>query len=633
MGSTFQLAAPFAPAGDQPGAIRELSEGLAHGLARQVLLGVTGSGKTYTMASVIAAVDRPALVIAPNKTLAAQLYSEFKSLFPENAVEYFVSYYDYYQPEAYVPHTDTYIEKDSAINEQIDKMRHSATRSVMTRGDVIVIASVSCIYGLGSPEYYAADDRPRRGRRGVPPQRAPAAADRPAVRAQRRGLPPRNVARPRRRGGAVPRVRGREGPSDRVRRGPDRPDPPRGPPPGDADQGVAGNGHLPGQPLRDAGGSARAGGPRDRGGARRAARGAPRAGKAARGGAAEAEDHLRPRDDLPDGILLRHRELLPPSRRARPRPAAVHAPRLLPEGVRHLPRRVPRDRSPVERDVQRRPVPETDAGGFRVPAPLRARQPAAPVRGVQRPGGAGDLRLGDSRGVRTAGERRGGGGADHPPHGARRPRDRGPPRADAGGRSSRGDPEKCRRRGEGPGHDPHEADGRRSDGALRGAGSARALPPLRHRHHGAGRDPAGPSARDVRRSRRDQPAPGGARPPGGLPGGDPRRRQGRVSPLRPVARADVRPRRAQRVRKGHPLRGPGDRVDAGGDVGDGPAEGTAGGVQPGARDHPRDDPEDDRGSDRAGVRGGLRDRRPPGSRASPRGKSSRNSFGRFGRRW
>jgi len=156
LSSTFQLAAPFAPAGDQPGAIRELSEGLTNGLSRQVLLGVTGSGKTYTMASVIAAVDRPALIIAPNKTLAAQLYSEFKALFPDNAVEYFVSYYDYYQPEAYVPHTDTYIEKDSAINEQIDKMRHSATRSVMTRRDVIVIASVSCIYGLGSPEYYAA---------------------------------------------------------------------------------------------------------------------------------------------------------------------------------------------------------------------------------------------------------------------------------------------------------------------------------------------------------------------------------------------------------------------------------------------------------------------------------------------
>ncbi|MBI5904278.1 MAG: excinuclease ABC subunit UvrB [Deltaproteobacteria bacterium] len=155
MSPAFRLSAPFSPAGDQPGAIRELSDGLTRGIPRQVLLGVTGSGKTYTMASVIAAVDRPALVIAPNKTLAAQLYSEFRTLFPENAVEYFVSYYDYYQPEAYVPQTDTFIEKDSAINEQIDKMRHAATRSVMTRRDVIVVASVSCIYGLGSPEFYA----------------------------------------------------------------------------------------------------------------------------------------------------------------------------------------------------------------------------------------------------------------------------------------------------------------------------------------------------------------------------------------------------------------------------------------------------------------------------------------------
>ncbi|HEX9205543.1 MAG TPA: excinuclease ABC subunit UvrB [Candidatus Deferrimicrobiaceae bacterium] len=154
MGSVFQLAAPFSPSGDQPAAIRELAAGLDRGIPRQVLLGVTGSGKTYTMASVIAATDRPALVIAPNKTLAAQLYSEFTHLFPGNAVEYFVSYYDYYQPEAYVPQTDTYIEKDSSINEQIDKMRHSATKSVMTRQDVIVVASVSCIYGLGSPEFY-----------------------------------------------------------------------------------------------------------------------------------------------------------------------------------------------------------------------------------------------------------------------------------------------------------------------------------------------------------------------------------------------------------------------------------------------------------------------------------------------
>src|SRR5512146_406201 len=150
----FRLQSPFSPSGDQPDAIRELVAGLSQGMPRQVLLGVTGSGKTFTMANVIAETNRPALVIAPNMTLAAQLFAEFKELFPENAVEYFVSYYDYYQPEAYIPQTDTYIEKDSSINEQIDKMRHSATRSVMTRTDVVVVASVSCIYGLGSPEFY-----------------------------------------------------------------------------------------------------------------------------------------------------------------------------------------------------------------------------------------------------------------------------------------------------------------------------------------------------------------------------------------------------------------------------------------------------------------------------------------------
>jgi excinuclease ABC subunit B len=153
--SRFRLKSPFSPSGDQPDAIRELVAGLSQDLPRQVLLGVTGSGKTFTMANVIAKTDRPTLVIAPNKTLAAQLFAEFRELFPENAVEYFVSYYDYYQPEAYLPQTDTYIEKDSSINEQIDKMRHSATRSVMTRRDVVVVASVSCIYGLGSPEFYS----------------------------------------------------------------------------------------------------------------------------------------------------------------------------------------------------------------------------------------------------------------------------------------------------------------------------------------------------------------------------------------------------------------------------------------------------------------------------------------------
>ena len=151
----FRLASDYTPAGDQPTAIAELTEGIGQEERNQVLLGVTGSGKTFTMASVIAATGRPALVLAPNKTLAAQLYAEMKAFFPDNAVEYFVSYYDYYQPEAYVPRTDTYIEKDASINEQIDRMRHAATRAVLERRDVIIVASVSCIYGLGSVESYS----------------------------------------------------------------------------------------------------------------------------------------------------------------------------------------------------------------------------------------------------------------------------------------------------------------------------------------------------------------------------------------------------------------------------------------------------------------------------------------------
>ncbi|MBQ1399653.1 MAG: excinuclease ABC subunit UvrB [Lachnospiraceae bacterium] len=152
--SHFKLQAPFEPTGDQPQAIEALIEGFREGNQFQTLLGVTGSGKTFTMANIIQALDRPTLVIAHNKTLAAQLYGEFKEMFPENAVEYFVSYYDYYQPEAYVPQTDTYIEKDSSINDEIDKLRHSATASLAERRDVIIVASVSCIYGLGSPIDY-----------------------------------------------------------------------------------------------------------------------------------------------------------------------------------------------------------------------------------------------------------------------------------------------------------------------------------------------------------------------------------------------------------------------------------------------------------------------------------------------
>jgi len=154
--TTFNLSTTYTPRGDQPQAIDELVAGIERGDRHQTLLGVTGSGKTFTVANVIARTGRPALVLAPNKTLAAQLYGEFKELFPDNAVEYFVSYYDYYQPEAYIPTSDTFIEKDSAINDEIDKMRHSATRSLLTRRDVIIVASVSCIYGIGSPAAYQA---------------------------------------------------------------------------------------------------------------------------------------------------------------------------------------------------------------------------------------------------------------------------------------------------------------------------------------------------------------------------------------------------------------------------------------------------------------------------------------------
>ena len=170
MNSIFKLNSPFEPAGDQPQAISELLKGLKDGLSDQVLLGVTGSGKTYTMAKIIEQSSRPALIMAPNKTLAAQLYSEMKEFFPENHVEYFVSYYDYFQPEAYVPKTDTYIEKDSAINEQIDRMRNSATRSLLEHRDVIIVASVSCIYGLGDVESYSSMTLPLKVGDEIPPR-------------------------------------------------------------------------------------------------------------------------------------------------------------------------------------------------------------------------------------------------------------------------------------------------------------------------------------------------------------------------------------------------------------------------------------------------------------------------------
>ncbi len=154
MSAPFRVDAPFSPSGDQPKAIRELSDGIRGGERFQTLLGITGSGKSATIAWTIEEVQKPTLVIAPNKSLAAQLANELREFFPENRVEYFVSYYDYYQPEAYVPSSDTFIEKDSSVNDEIDRLRHSATAALLTRRDTIVVASVSCIYGLGNPEMY-----------------------------------------------------------------------------------------------------------------------------------------------------------------------------------------------------------------------------------------------------------------------------------------------------------------------------------------------------------------------------------------------------------------------------------------------------------------------------------------------
>jgi excinuclease ABC subunit B len=188
----FQIKSDYKPTGDQPAAIAQLTKGVQDGLHNQTLLGVTGSGKTFTMANLIQNTQKPTLVLSHNKTLAAQLYAEFKNFFPDNAVHYFVSYFDYYQPEAYIPRSDTYIEKDSQINEEIDRLRHAATDALLSRRDVIIVASVSCIYGIGSPsDYNDLSVRLKAGERRVRDKLM-------RVSAQRRRFPPWHVPRPRR---------------------------------------------------------------------------------------------------------------------------------------------------------------------------------------------------------------------------------------------------------------------------------------------------------------------------------------------------------------------------------------------------------------------------------------------------
>ncbi len=421
----FKLISDMPAAGDQPAAIDGMAAALDGGEQGVTLLGVTGSGKTRSMAGVIERVDRPALVMAPNKTLAAQLTNEFKELFPDNAVEYFVSYYDYYQPEAYIPQTDTYIEKDSSMNEEIDRLRHSATLSLLTRRDVIVVASVSAIYGLGSPQEYR--DQMLWLKRGpeLRPRRGPAQAGRHPLRPQRPQLRPGQVPGQGRHPRGLPGVRGAgHAPGVLRRRG--RADPGHGP--GHRrDRRRAGRAvRVPGHPLRGRVGPDAPGHRRHRGRAGRAPGRAGARGQAAGGPAAAHAHQLRPGDAARGRHLQRDRELLAPDRRPRPRQPAVHPDRLLPRRLRAVPGRVARDRAPAPGPVRGRPQPQGDPGRARLPAAVGDGQPAAALRRVLGAGRPAGVRLGHPRPVRAA--RVGHDGrAGHPPDRAGRPRGAGPP--------------------------------------------------------------------------------------------------------------------------------------------------------------------------------------------------------------
>ena len=365
-----------------------------------MLLGATGTGKSATTAWLIERLQRPTLVMAPNKTLAAQLANELREMLPHNAVEYFVSYYDYYQPEAYIAQTDTYIEKDSSINEDVERLRHSATHSLLSRRDVVVVASVSCIYGLGTPQSYLdrSVELARRGRGGAG-HAAARAGGRP-VRPQRHGLQPRHVPGARRHRGDHPGVRG-AGDPDRVlrRRG-------RGallPAPADRRRRPPGRlpADLPGHALRRGPGADGARGPRHRGGAGGAAGRAGASGQAAGGPAAAHAHPVRHGDDPPGRVLLGHRELLAPHRRPRPRHRPRYPARLLPGRLPDGHRRVARHGAADRRHVRGRHVAQAQPGRVRVPAAVGGRQPAADLGGVRRPDRSDGVPVGDTGAVRA----------------------------------------------------------------------------------------------------------------------------------------------------------------------------------------------------------------------------------------
>ena len=411
----FQLVSPFQPAGDQPEAIAALVAGLREGKKQQVLMGVTGSGKTFTMANVIQTLQRPALVMSHNKTLAAQLYSEFKEFFPHNAVHYFVSYYDYYQPEAYIPQRDIYIEKDASINQQIDRLRLAATSGLVSRRDAIIVASVSCIYGLGSPEDYRAmmvglrvgqvvdrdfilsklvDIQYQRSDIALEPGKFRVHGDcveiwpsyeEGAYRVEFWGDEVEQLAsidpmsgevRDRREEMFIYPCKHFVMPEERIQ------------------QAVG----LIKEELQER---------------LEQLKGQGKLLEAHRLSA----DALRPGNDAGGGLLPGHRELQSPTERPSAGLAARHAFQLLSRGLPAVRGRVARDGAAGPRHVLRRPQSQGDAGGAWLPLAQRLGQPAAALRGMGRPHRAGGLRLGHAGPVRAGKKRRGTGAASDPAHG------------------------------------------------------------------------------------------------------------------------------------------------------------------------------------------------------------------------
>ena len=560
-GRRLVIRSDFDPKGDQPQAIADLVEGVKRHDRTQVLLGVTGSGKTFTMAKVIEETQRPALVLAPNKTLAAQLYGEFRAFFPDNAVEYFVSYYDYYQPEAYVPRTDTYIEKESSINEQIDRMRHSATRSLLERDDVIIVASVSCIYGIGSVETYSAMTFTiKQGER----------LDQRALIADLVALQYKRSAGDFFRGAF--RVRGDvieifpahyEDRAWRVSLFGDEVesihefDPLTGQKTDELEfVKIYANSHYvtPRPTLLQA-----------IAGIKQELRWRldqlNTAGRLLGGAAARAAHALRPRNDGGDRQLRRHRELFALPHRPQGRRAAAHVVRIRARQRARVRGREPRHHPAARRHVPRRLPEEGDLGRVRLPAAVLHGQPAAALRGMGRDAAADRLRLGHAR---RLGDRAGGGRlrrAGDPPDRADRSAGRRAAGAHPGRRSGRRGAAGGAGRLPLAGHGADQAHGRGSHRIPARAGNSCQVHAFRHRHAGADRDHPRPAARRLRRAGRHQPVARGARHSGMRAGRHPRCRQGGLLALGDQPGPDHRPRRPQHRRPRDPLCRHRDRLD------------------------------------------------------------------------